>query len=67
MYFDIILLFFCQQGDYDIYLDMVDKTTTFLGPNFFYGSFEFKFTALNKIDNFICVESVMRIEKANKF
>lgn len=38
----------------------------FLGPSFFYGMYEFKITATNKVNNFACVEVLMNIEKFDK-
>ncbi|XP_063838380.1 uncharacterized protein LOC135087582 [Ostrinia nubilalis] len=55
-----------NKGDYDIHLNMLEKSTMFLGPSFFYGTYEFKFMAFNKVNNFLCVESLIRIEKADK-
>lgn len=36
---------------------------SFLGSNFFYGSYSFKVMSFNKADNFFCLLSVIDINK----
>lgn len=60
------VLKFYLQGNYEVHLNMVEKATLFLGTNFFYGKYDFKVTAFNKLSNFFCVHSVIDIVRVSE-
>lgn len=57
------MYYLCSQGHYDIHLNMLEKAHMFLGPSFFYGTYEFKTMAHNKVNNVFCVNSIVNLEK----
>ncbi|XP_064293125.1 uncharacterized protein LOC135310063 [Plodia interpunctella] len=51
-----------NKGNYEVHLNLVEKTTNFLGNKFFYGTYDFKVNAYNKFSNFFCAHSVLEVK-----